>query len=349
MRRINALKQSIEKQGKPFNCAIFNPINVTYFSDFSEAVALLITEQDEGILYVSTTNYEHAKAEVKNFTVEPLKRGERLVEKIAKRTQAKKLAVDTLPIESWRALAKAVGGEEKLEPINNVIAELRRKKDEQEIRLIRQACKIADIGMQTAAEIIRSGVKEREVAAEVEYAMRKAGSDGTAFDTIVASGFCCAYPHGAAQERTIADCDFVVVDLGAKYRFYCSDTTRTFIAGNPSEKQTRMFQTVQLAQQKAIEAIKPGVAAKDVDATTRRVIEEAGFCDYFVHNLGHGVGLEVHEAPVLGSDSKDILDAGNVVTVEPGVYLPGFGGVRIEDTVLVTKSGAEKLTGACLL
>jgi Xaa-Pro dipeptidase len=346
LKHINALKQSVEKQGKPSNLAIFNPFNIIYFSGFSEAVALLLTEQNKGILYVSTTNYEHAKAEVKNFTVEPIKRGEKLVDKIAKQTQDKKLAVDTLPIESWRALAKAVGGEEKLEPINNLIVELRIKKDEQEIKLIRQACKLADIGMQTAAEIIRPDMKEREVAAEVEYTMRKAGSDGTAFDTIVASGFCCAYPHGASHERTIEDGDFVVVDLGAKYKFYCSDITRTFIAGKPSEKQTKMFKTIQWAQQKAIDAIKPGVAAKDVDAIARRVVEEAGFCDYFVHNLGHGVGLEVHEVPVLSPDSKDVLEAGNVVTVEPGIYLPGFGGVRIEDTVLVTKSGAEKLTSA---
>jgi Xaa-Pro dipeptidase len=349
LNHIDALKQLVKKQGNPSNLAIFNPANTTYLTGFSEAAALLIIEQGETILYVSATNYEHAKAETKNLIIEPLKRGESLMEKIAKQNQTKKLAVDTLSIDSWRALAKAVGGEEKLEPINNLIVELRKKKDAQEIKLIRQACKIADIGMQTAAEIIRSGVKEREVAAEVEYAMRKAGSDGTAFDTIVASGFCCAYPHGAAQERTIQEGDFVVVDLGAKYKFYCSDITRTFIVGKASEKQTRMFQTIQLAQQKAIETIKPRVAAKDVDAIARRVIEEAGFCDYFVHNLGHGVGLEVHEAPVLSPDSKDVLEAGYVVTVEPGIYLPKFGGVRIEDTVLVTKSGAEKLTGSCLL
>lgn len=346
MNHIGVLKQLAAKKGKPSNFAIFNPVNIIYLTGFNEATALLILEQGENILYVSTTNYEHAKAETKDFTIEPVKRGEKLVEKIAKQTQSEKLAVDTLPIESWRALAKAVGREEKLEPINNLIVELRRKKDEQEIKLIRQACKIADIGIQTAVEIIRPGVKEREVAAEVEYAMRKAGSDGTAFDTIVASGFCCAYPHGTAQERTIQDGDFVVVDLGAKYKFYCSDITRTFIAGKPSEKQTKMFKTIQRAQQEAIEAIKPSVATEEVDAIARRVIEEAGFCDYFVHNLGHGVGLEVHEAPVLSPDSKDVLEAGNVVTVEPGIYLPGFGGVRIEDTVLVNKDGAEKLTSA---
>lgn len=346
LKHIEALKQSAIKQGKPSNFAIFNPTNIIYFTGFCDATALLITEQGENILYVSTTNYERAKAELRNYTVEPLKHGESLLEKIAKQTQTKKLAVDMLSVEGWRALAKAVGGEEKLELSNSLIFELRKRKDEQEIRLIRKACKLADIGMQAAAEFVRCGIKEREVAAEVEYAMRKAGSDGTAFDTIVASGFCCAYPHGTFQDRTIQDGDFVVVDLGAKYRFYCSDITRTFVAGKASEKQTKMLHIIQMAQQKAIEKIKPGVTAKEVDAIARRVIEEAGFCDYFVHNLGHGVGLEVHEAPVLSPDSKDVLEAGYVVTVEPGVYLPGFGGVRIEDTILVTKSGVEKLTGA---
>jgi len=136
----------------------------------------------------------------------------------------------------------------------------------------------------------------------------------------------------------------VVVDLGATWRFYHSDITRTFVAGNPSEKQAKMFEAVKLAQQSAFKAVAPDVWARDVDATARQVIAEAGFGDFFVHNLGHGVGLEVHEAPVLSPDSKDLLGVGNVVTVEPGVYLPGYGGVRIEDTFLVKEDGAEKLT-----
>ena len=175
--------------------------------------------------------------------------------------------------------------------------------------------------------------------------MRKAGSDGTAFETIVASGYCCAYPHGTFLERIIQENDFVVVDLGATYRFYRSDITRTFFAGKPTEKQTCIYETVKLAKQQAIESIKPGIPVKEVDAVARRVIKEAGFCDFFVHNLGHGVGLEVHEAPILSPDSKDILETGNIVTgILSRGFLPGFGGVRIEDTILVTSDGTEKLT-----
>jgi len=323
---------------------IFNNVNLTYFTGFPGATALLIPKQGESTLYVSAVNYEQAKAETNGLTVELLKRGENIMQKIAAKTASNKLAVDSLSIESWRALAKAVGGEEKLETGSNLIRELRIVKDPEEIKLIREASNLANIGMQVASQTIRPGVKEKEVAAEVEYAMRKNGSDGTSFDTIIASGVSSAFPHGSCSDKTIKDGDLVVVDLGATYKFYRSDMTRTFIAGNASEKQAKIYEAVKLAQQKAFQTIKPGVSARDVDEAARQIIEAAGFGGFFVHNLGHGVGLEIHEAPILSPDTKDTLAAGNVVTDEPGIYLPGFGGVRIEDTVLVTTNGAEKLT-----
>ncbi|MGD6853385.1 MAG: M24 family metallopeptidase [Candidatus Bathyarchaeia archaeon] len=344
--RIDKLRKAAAEQNKPAAFAVFNPYNITYFTDFQGATALFIPPDGRGVLFVSGVNYEQAKAEVKGFAVQLLRRGENIMEKIAEQTQTHKLSVDTLPIESWRALAKAVGGEDKLEPANQLIRSLREVKDEEEIKLIREACKIADVGVKAAAETIRAGVSEKHVAAEAEYAMRKAGSDGVAFETIVSCGECCAYPHGSVMERTIEEGNFVIVDLGATYRFYRSDITRTFIAGKPTEKQTRIYEAARLSQQKAFEAIKPCVLARQVDSVARHVIEDAGFGDYFVHNLGHGVGLEVHETPILSPDSKDLLQTGNVVTDEPGIYLPRFGGVRIEDTVLVTADGAERLTHA---
>jgi Xaa-Pro dipeptidase len=348
LNRTTALKQAAQKQGKPTSFVIFNQTNQTYFTGFAAATALYIPEQGDNTLYVSTVNYEQAKAEAKGVNVELLKRGENLMEKIALQNP-KKLGIDTLPIESWRVLAKAIGGEENLELINGLVRELRSVKDYEEIKFIREACRIAGIGMQTAKEIIGVGLKEKEAAAQIEYAMRRANSDGTAFDTIVASGPTSAFPHGGNLERTICDGDFVVVDLGATYKFYRSDCTRTFIASKATEKQARIYDTVKLAHEKAFEKIKPKAAASEVDGAARRVIEKAGFGEFFVHNLGHGVGLEVHEAPILSPDSKDILATGNVVTDEPGIYVPGFGGVRIEDSVLVTKNGAENLTiGPCM-
>jgi Xaa-Pro dipeptidase len=329
------------------NFLILNSSNIIYFANFAGATAMLIPNQGKSILYVSEVNYEQAKAETTDLTVELLKRGENLVEKITHQITPEKhakLATDSISIEFWRALAKVAGGEEKIEPANNLIRNLRKVKDPQEIQLIRKACNLTDIGMQIAAQNIHPGVKEKDVAAEVEYAMRKEGSDGTAFDTIIASGTSSAFPHGSCSDRTIKEGDSVVVDLGATYKFYRSDMTRTFIAGKSSEKQRKIYETVKMAQQKAFETIKPNTPAKDIDLAARHLIEAKGFGEYFVHNLGHGVGLEIHEAPILSPDSKDILAAGNVVTNEPGIYLPGYGGVRIEDTVLITADGAEKLT-----
>ncbi len=349
MKRTDTLKQAATKQGKTSNILIFNQTNLTYFTGFSGATALLIPEQGEKVLFVSGVNYEQAKAEAKDVTVELLKRGENQMEKIFKQSPSKKFSFDVMPVENWCTLTKAVGGEANLQPINNLIMELRSVKDQEEIKLIREACRLATIGIQTAKEIIGVGIKEKEAAAEIEYAMRKAGSDGVAFETIVASGLTSAFPHGSNLERTIQDGDFVMVDLGANYKSYRSDITRTFIASKATEKQARIYDAVKLAHQKALETVKPKVAACEVDGVARRVIEQAGYGEFFVHNLGHGVGLEVHEAPILSPDSKDILAAGNVVTDEPGIYVPGLGGVRIEDTILVTKNGVEILTvGPCL-
>ena len=348
MKRIDALKQSATKQEKPNNFAIFNPTNITYYTGFPAATALYIPEDGDCTLHVSTVNYEQAKAEVKGFTVEPLKRGENLMAKLAKQSP-KKLGVDTLPIESWRSLAKAMGGEEKLEPINSLVRELRSVKDPEEIKLIREACRIAAVGMQVAKEIMWLGTKEKAAAAEIEYAMRKAGSDCLAFETIVASGPSSAFPHGCNIERTIRDGEFIVVDIGATYKFYRSDITRTFFSSKATYHQALIYDAVKIAHDKVLEGIKPKVAALEVDKIAREVIETAGFGEFFCHNLGHGVGLEVHEAPILSPDSKDILVAGNVVTDEPGIYVPDLGGVRIEDTILVTKNGSETLTtGPCM-
>lgn len=331
------------------NMLILNSTNITYFTGFGGATALLIPKDGESTLYVSGTNYEQAKYEVKVAKVEKLKRGENFFQKLcqeAKVSVTAKLAVDSIPIESWQALAKTAGDEKSLIPAGNLIKALRAVKTPDEVELIREACKLADVGVNTAYEVIEPGISEQEVATEVEYAMRKQGSSGTAFDTIVASGASSAFPHGTCASRTIEDGDLVIVDLGAVVGGYRSDITRTVVAGKVGSKQQEIYGTVKAAQELAFKAVKAGVKAIEVDATARAIIARAGFGDYFVHNLGHGVGLDIHEAPTLSPDSKDTLEAGNVVTVEPGIYIVGFGGVRIEDTVLVTEFGAEKLTSA---
>ncbi|TRO48118.1 aminopeptidase P family protein [Candidatus Bathyarchaeota archaeon] len=347
MKRIDTLKQKVFRENKFNGYLVLSNTDITYLTNFSGASALLIPEKRESIVYVYGVNYEKAKSELSEFKVELVGRGEKLMDKIAKQIKAfktEKLAVDALNIESWRALSRLLGGEKMLTIDRSYIRDLRKVKDANEIELMRKAADLTSEGLRVAYETLSPGIKEYEVAAEIEYAMRKQGSYGTAFETIVASGLSSAFPHGDCSDRKIRKCDLVIVDVGATYKSYRSDMTRTLVAGKPSKKQKRIYQIVKTAQDKAFEAVKPNVKAKDVDGVARKIIGDAGYSEYFVHGLGHGVGLEVHEPPILSPDSTDTLEVGNVVTVEPGIYLVGYGGVRIEDTILVKRNGAEKLT-----
>jgi Xaa-Pro dipeptidase len=256
----------------------------------------------------------------------------------------KHLAIDALGVEGWRSLSKQTRGKTKLKTKPSFVSQHRAVKDSEEIVLMRKAAELTSLGMKTARETLRAGMTEIELAAEIEYNMRKHGSNGTAFDTIASSGPSSAFPHGGCTDRRIRAGELVVVDVGAVCKNYRSDMTRTFIAGKLSGKQQKIHQVVKEAQDEAFVAIKPGAKTQDVDAAARRIIEKAGYGDFFVHGLGHGVGLDIHEPPTLNWASKEKLRVGNVVTDEPGIYLVGYGGVRIEDTVLVTEDGAEKLT-----
>ena len=347
MKGMKALKATVfEKKGFD-GFLITNEANLLYFIGFPGAACLLIPKTGEGIIYVHGVNCEQAKAEGKGFKVELVRRGEDLLGKVAdqvKDFKIKKLAADMLNVESYRKLVKGLRGKAKLEIRNKLVWELRKIKDEEELRLMRKAAELTSDGMKAAYETIKPGVREYKVAAEIEYAMRSRGSWGTAFDTIVASGVRSAFPHGGCADREIREGDLVVIDIGATYHHYHSDMTRTLVAGKPSAKQEKIYEIVRLAQEKAFQATKPKAKARDLDAIARRVIEDAGYGEYFVHGLGHGVGLEIHEPPTLGPESKDKLTVGNVVTIEPGIYIVGFGGIRIEDTVLVQKRRTEKLT-----
>jgi Xaa-Pro dipeptidase len=347
MNRTEAVKQVAFENNKIDGLLVFNSSNLTWLTGFYGASAMLIPRTGESVVYVHGVNYAQAEAELSGFRVELVKHGENMMDKIAKQASAlntKRLAADALGVESWRALSERLGSEKTLEVDSGFLRELRKVKDKNEIKLMRRAGELTSEGMRVACEVVAAGVKEYEVAAEIEYALRKKGSSGTAFETIVASGLASAFPHGGCSDREIREGDLVVIDMGATYKFYRSDMTRTFVAGKPSAKQKKLYEVVRAAQKKAVEAMKPNVEAKDVDAAARKVIADASYGEYFVHGLGHGVGLDIHEPPTLSPDSEDVLAAGNVVTLEPGIYLVGYGGIRIEDTVLVQKKGTDKLT-----
>jgi Xaa-Pro aminopeptidase len=231
-----------------------------------------------------------------------------------------------------------------LVPTSGMVLGLRMVKDREEIAKLRRACAIAADALEEAFDRIRPGMTEREAALWLEVRMREMGAEGPAFPFIVASGPRGSLPHATAGSRALAPGDMVTFDVGCRYFGYHSDITRTVALGRPSPELQEVYELVRRAQEAGIAAVRPGVRARDIDAAARQVIVDGGYGERFGHGTGHGVGLEIHEWPRLSSRSDDELRAGMVLTVEPGIYLPGLGGVRIEDTVLVTEDGAQILT-----
>jgi len=344
--RIGSLRKIFREKGLD-GYLVLNNFNILYLTGFSGATGLLIPSEGECTLFVYGVNYEQAKAEAKSCSVVLVQRDEKLEEKIGRKIKGLKignLGFDGLSSVLYLKLRRVLRGSTRLKAKGELVWELRKIKTGQELELMRKAAEITSEGMRVARETLRAGLTEIEVAAEIEYAMRKKGSWGTSFETIVASGARSAYPHGGCTEKQIRKGEAVVIDLGAIYKYYRSDMTRTMVAGKPSKKQQQIYNIVKRGQDKGFKRMGEGVRAKTLDAAARKIIEKAGYGEYFVHGLGHGIGLEVHEPPTLNQQSKDVLKAGNVVTVEPGIYITGFGGFRIEDTVLVQRDGGEKLT-----
>ena len=233
-----------------------------------------------------------------------------------------------------------------LKPLNASIEKIRAVKYIDEIDILKEAIRISDEAMNTIAPTIHAGISEREVALLLENKMRELGAEGPSFDTIVGSGPNAALPHHRAGDRIIQKGESIVIDMGAKYQGYCSDLTRTFCVGKPDETFRKVYDTVFAAQQTAISLVEQEMTGTDCDNIARKVIEEAGFGDKFGHSLGHGVGLDVHEYPRVSPNSPDILINNMVFTIEPGIYIPGWGGVRIEDIVTLQNNKAEVLSAA---
>ncbi len=343
---MQTLKESLAKT-EMYGYIVATDSNMLYLTGAKGAAALWIPVDGEITLYSYGVNYESVKATAtKEIRVEQLVRNENPFEKIADSISPqglKRVGFDSLNAVYYLKLRDKLK-ETRLKPMSRLVQELRMIKDTAEVEAIQMAAELTDAGFTAGIDFLRPGVHEFEVAAEIEYAMRKLGSEGLAFETQVASGKRSAFPHGGCTDREIQSGDFVVIDLGARHQDYCADLTRTVVVEKASSKQKRIYEVVLEAQQKAFKSIRAGVKTSEVDAAARKIIEEAGFGQNFVHGLGHGVGLDIHEAPSLNPEGKETLQAGYVVTDEPGVYIIGFGGVRIEDTILVEENEAEKLT-----
>jgi Xaa-Pro aminopeptidase len=255
--------------------------------------------------------------------------------------EEEKLSVAQMKLaKRWAATGWAWKG------VRGLVESLREVKDAREVARMREAARVGSAVMEHAIGIIRAGISELDVAAEIEYQMRKRGADGPSFETIVASGARAALPHGRATSKRMKERELVVLDLGVILRGYCSDLTRTVHIGHASGEVRRWYKAVLEAQRAARRAVAAGVEAAKVDEAARNVLRRDGLEQYFIHSTGHGLGLEVHERPSLGRNQKTLLKAGSVVTIEPGVYLPGRGGIRIEDDLLVLEGGSETLTSA---
>lgn len=231
--------------------------------------------------------------------------------------------------------------------LDRCLLTMRQIKDEGELRLLREAQRLTEEGFAHILPFLATGITEREAALELEFFMRRAGADGVSFDFIVISGANTSRPHGVPTDKKIEPGDFVTMDFGALYRGYHADMTRTVAVGFVSQEMKRVYDTVLQAQLSALVVLRAGMSGKEGDSAARCVIEEAGYGEHFGHGTGHGVGLEIHEAPRLSPRASDVpLPAGSVVTIEPGIYLPGRFGVRIEDMVVLTENGCENLTRA---
>lgn len=229
-------------------------------------------------------------------------------------------------------------------PATSILENVTAIKDDKEIDLIRYAASISDKVFKKLLTLVRPGVRECDIAAEISYLHRKYGAECDAFDPIVASGERGALPHARASEKKIRHGELVVLDFGCRYRGYNSDITRTLAVGNPSAEMKKIYRIVLDAQRKAIEAVRSGVTARSIDAIARKHIRQNGYGRYFIHSLGHGLGIHVHDPLRVSAVSTAVLKIGNVMTIEPGIYIPGRGGVRIEDDIVVRENGCDILT-----
>ncbi|MBS4208773.1 Xaa-Pro peptidase family protein [Bacillus sp. FJAT-50079] len=248
-----------------------------------------------------------------------------------------------LNVERYEELSQRFNGASFIRA-EQILNELRMVKDEQEIALLKKACELADFAVQVGMNEIAEGKTELDIIAAIEYEVKKKGVSGMSFDTMVLTGANAAMPHGTPGLTKIKKGDLVLFDLGVIYEGYCSDITRTIAFGDISEEQARIYNTVLQAEETALKAVKPGMKASELDLMARKIIEDAGYGDFFPHRLGHGLGISVHEFPSMTATNDLELRSGMVFTIEPGIYVPNVAGVRIEDDVLVTENGVEVLT-----
>ncbi len=328
---------------------ITHPPNLYYLSGFSGDAGALLVEPDRMTLFTDGRFTVQAREEVPDARL-CISRSSALVaagESMPRREGLRVgLEAARMSVAGSAALRKAAGKRIRWQPLEDTVEKLREVKDATELAVMRQAARLASEVFEEVLQLVKPGARELDLAAEVEYRLRRKGASGASFETIVASGVRAALPHACPTDKLLQKNELVVFDLGAILRHYCSDLTRTVYLGRAPARIRRWYGAVAQAQAAGREALGAGVAAGRVDAAARAVLNRRGLGRYFVHSTGHGLGLEIHETPRLGRGEKQRIRAGNVITVEPGVYVEGVGGIRIEDDVAVFTDHTEVLTTA---
>ena len=319
--------------------------NVRYLCGFTGSSGALLIAPDRATLLTDGRYTVQAREEAPMVRVRIAKGSPSAaaLSSLTGKGQTVAIEADHVTLSQRAAFAK-VAPTARLKPLSGLVERARMIKQPDEVLQLKAAVMLASGLFEVLLHGINPGVTESHVAAELEYVARRSGAQGMSFETIVASGPRSAMPHGVASEQAIPASGFVVLDYGVILAGYCSDMTRTVHVGPPGRKQRALYQAVLDAQLAAIDAVRPGVQAGKVDLAARKVLRKAGFASYFTHSTGHGVGLEIHEPPRLGKGQTELLQPGMVITIEPGAYIPGLGGVRIEDMVLVTETGCQILT-----
>ncbi|MBP7401872.1 MAG: aminopeptidase P family protein [Clostridia bacterium] len=345
--RIYRLRMLLEQKG--LDAAVLTSReNTRYFTGFTGTESVALVGKAACFMLVDSRYTSQAALQCAGFeVVDSTLLGFKALADTLARLQVRTAGVEDeqLPLSIFR-IFEANSPDVRFTAMESGPSNLRNQKDDDEMLRIAEAVRIADQAFEETLSVIRPGVTERRIAFELETAMRRAGAEKPSFDTIVGSGARSALPHGVATDKTVESGDCVVLDFGCVFDGYCSDITRTVFVGKPDPELEKIYGIVLDAQRAAEDILAPGVTGAQADETARRVIASAGYGGLFGHGLGHGVGLAIHENPRLSRTNPGPLKPGDVVTVEPGIYVPGRGGVRIEDMAVITDHGARILTGA---
>ncbi len=328
---------------------IMSEENICYFTSFHSSNGYLVVTKDKSYFLTDSRYIEAAQNKITTCDeILLLKNMKNDISELLKKLNVKVLHLEAgrTTVARYNDISKAMDFCDVVcdGSLDNAINEIRKVKTQHQVDSIIKAQRISEKAFEHILKFISVEKTEKEVALELEYFMLRNGADALSFETIAVSGKNSSLPHGVPSDKKIENGDFITMDYGAVVDFYHSDMTRTVAVGEVSSEQIKVYDTVLKAQTAALEAIKAGVKCNEVDAVSRNIIKDAGYGDYFGHGTGHGVGVEIHESPSLNPSSTEVLSAGHIVTVEPGIYLPGKFGVRIEDMALVTDDGYINLT-----